>query len=60
MAKGVQPITTASLPTPKVTGTPKSKAPKPAKPSMKSVQALFGPKRTKPTVQSVPTKTPSF
>lgn len=61
MAKvGIQPITTASLALPKISAPGIVKPAKPAKRDPKSLQALFGQKRMKPTVQSVPTKVASF
>jgi hypothetical protein len=61
MAKaGIQPITTASLATPKISGISKSKIKSAPKPNTKAMSALFGKKAMKPTVQGVPTKVPSF
>lgn len=62
MAKaGIQPITTASLATPKITGISKpAKMKSTPKVKASAMSALFGQKKTKPTIQSVPTKVPSF
>jgi hypothetical protein len=60
MAKGVQPITTASLATPKISSVVKSKKSLAPKPNVKAMSALFGKKSMKPTVQSVPTKVASY
>lgn len=57
MAKGVQPITKASLSTPKISGGVKpAKAAKATPPNTKAMSALFGKKASKPAVQSTPTK----
>jgi hypothetical protein len=62
-AKGVQPITTASLAEPKVNvpgiAKPK-KSPAMKATNVKAMSALFGKKAMKPTIQGAPTKVPTL